>query len=77
MTLTEARELAAQYQSPGAIGRTFAAFASGRQVSYEDFIAECGITATEVGFDSHEDMRLLQTWAEETTDDVWTDDPDY
>lgn len=73
MNTSQARQLAAQYQSPGAIGRTFAAFASGRRVSYERFIAETEMAATEIGFDAHEDMAALRAYAEETADNVWTD----
>lgn len=73
MNTKQARQLAAQYQSSGVIGRTFAAFASGRRVSYERFMAETDMTATEVGFEAHEDMRTLRDWAGNTSDDVWTD----
>lgn len=71
MGTNEARNLASQYQSSGAIGKTFAAFASGRQVSYEDFIAECDMTATELGFESHDDMQALREFAWNTEDSVW------
>lgn len=67
----EARALAAEYQSPGPVGRTFAAFASGRKVSYEDFIAEIEMTASECGFDSHDDMVALLNYAGTTDDPVW------
>lgn len=70
-TTAEARKFASAYQSPGPVGKTFAAFASGRKVSYEDFIAECDMTATECGFDSHDDMAALRDWAGSTDDPVW------
>lgn len=72
-SLDWARALAAQYQSSGPVGSTFAAFASGRRVSYERFIAECDMTASEQGFDCYEDMRVLRQWAGETDADVWSD----
>lgn len=68
---TGARATAAQYQSSGPVGRTFAAFASGRRVSYEDFLTECEMTATEVGFEAYDDMRALRDYAYETDDEVW------
>lgn len=72
ITSTEqARAVAAQYQSSGTIGRVFAAFASGRKVSYEDFLAECDMTATEVGFESYPDMQALREYAWNTEDPVW------
>jgi hypothetical protein len=73
MTTNDARALAAQYQSSGTIGRTFAAFASGRPVSYERFISECDMTATELGFEAYDDMRALRDYAGDTVDSVWTD----
>lgn len=71
MSTAAARALAAEYQSPGPVGKTFAAFASGRLVSYEDFVAECDMTATEVGFDSHADMAALRHYAGTTGSAVW------
>lgn len=67
----DARVVAAQYQSSGWVGRTFAAFASGRKVSYEDFLAECDMTASECGFDAYDDMALLREYAGSTADPVW------
>jgi len=67
----DARLIAAQYQSSGYVGKTFASFASGCRVSYEAFLAECDMTASEVGFDSYDDMRLLRDYAVNTEDSVW------
>lgn len=71
MDTQQARTIAAQYQSPGAVGKTLAAFASGRKVSYEDFIADCDMTATELGFEAYEDMKALTEYAGNTEDNVW------
>lgn len=73
MTVTEARLLAAQYQSSGHIGRTFASFASGCQVSYERFMSECDMTGQEIGFDAYDDMAALREFAGATDAPIWTD----
>jgi hypothetical protein len=73
LTVSAARALAAQYQSPGPVGRTFAAFASGLSVSYEDFMAECDMTSQEVGFEAHDDMAALRTFAGNTDAPIWKD----
>lgn len=71
LSTAAARQLAAQYQSSGYIGKTFMAFASGVPVSYEDFLTECDMTVTEFGLECHDDMKLLREFAYDTDDPVW------
>lgn len=72
MNTRDARALAAQYQSPGAIGHVFASFASGRAVSYERFVSDVEMTRMEIGFECYADMGTLEIWAANTDDSsVW------
>ena len=66
----KARHIAREYQSPGAIGKVFAAFASGIPVTYSDFMAEIEATMRECGNDAIEDMRELREFAELNADDT-------
>lgn len=47
------------------------AFAAGRKVSYEDFVAQLDMLAAEYGFEANQDVRDLREWAGETEDPVW------
>ncbi|WP_301122995.1 hypothetical protein [Mycolicibacterium fortuitum] len=49
------------------------AFTSGRRVSYERFNAELDMLFSEAGFDAYDDLKTVQTYAENTSDPVWTD----
>ncbi|MFT7022421.1 MAG: hypothetical protein ACJA07_001505 [Rhodococcus sp. (in: high G+C Gram-positive bacteria)] len=49
MTLDEARKLAADYPETSGIGRDVAAFAAGSRVSYERFMSDLDMLATEHG----------------------------
>lgn len=68
----KARHIARAYQSPGAIGKVFAAFASGIPVTYSDFMAEIEATMRECGNDALEDMSELREFAELSAGDfIW------
>lgn len=73
MTLDEARKLAADYPETSGIGRDVAAFAAGNQVSYERFMSDLDMLATEYGFDSHSDIASLRQFAGDTDADIWRD----
>ena len=74
----KARHIARAYQSPGAIGKVFAAFASGIPVRQEDFDAEIEATLRECGDDAADDMQELREFSELNADDtVWKYDCEY
>ncbi len=69
MDTKQARELAAQYA--GDYVPDIRAFALGARVSYESFVAQLDIVASEYGFDSFDDVESLRDYAGETLDAVW------
>lgn len=73
MTLEEARKTAAAYPETSGIGGAVAAFAEGHRVSYERFMSDLDMLATEYGFDSHDDIAALRQFAGDTAADIWRD----
>jgi len=69
ISTTEARAIAAGYADGPC--PAIATFSRGVPVSYEDFVAQLEMLATEYGFEAHDDVRLLTEWAVETADPVW------
>lgn len=69
ITTAEARAIAAGYADGPCPAVT--AFARGERVSYEDFTAQVDMLASEYGFEAHDDVRALTTWAGDTADPVW------
>ena len=65
----DARAVAAAYADGPCPAIT--AFAAGAQVSYEDFMAQLNMIASEYGFEAHQDVEDLAAWAGETGDRVW------
>lgn len=65
----DARAVAATYADGPCPAIT--AFAAGAQVSYEDFMAQLDLIASEYGFEAHGDVKELAAWAGETEDRVW------
>jgi hypothetical protein len=69
LTTPEARKVAGQYP----VGPRIRAFAAGSLVSYEGFLNELDMVASEYSFEAFDDVRALRGWAESTEDPVWTD----
>lgn len=69
ISTNQARELAALYP----VGPRMRKFAQGSRVSYEGFLAELDMVASEYSFEAYEDVSVLREWAGDTEDPVWTD----
>jgi hypothetical protein len=69
LTTKDARTVAASYADGPCPAIT--AFAAGAQVSYEDFMAQLDMLASEYGFEAHDDVKELAEWAGNTEDRVW------
>ena len=69
ISTTDARAVAASYADGPCPAIT--AFAAGAQVSYEDFMSQLDMIASEYGFEAHDDVKELAEWAGSTEDRVW------
>lgn len=69
LSTKDARAVAAAYADGPCPAIT--AFAAGAQVSYEDFMSQLDMVASEYGFEAHDDVKALAEWAGETVDRVW------
>lgn len=69
LTTKDARAVAASYADGPCPAIT--AFAAGAQVSYEDFMSQLDMIASEYGFEAHDDVKELAEWAGSTEDRVW------
>lgn len=68
LSTADARILAGRY---ALMSDAFSAFSRGVPVSWERFRAHCDFVYSQVGFDALDDMRALESYANETDDDVW------
>lgn len=69
ISTADARTVAASYADGPC--PTITAFAAGAQVSYEDFMSQLDMLASEYGFEAHDDVKALAEWAGSTEDRVW------
>lgn len=63
VTDSTARTIASWWQSPGGIGRTLAALASGLPVDTTELLDDIHATRQESGYGTHTDLDCLATWA--------------
>lgn len=63
VTDSTARTIASWWQSPGRIGRTLAALASGLPVDAGELLDDIHATRQESGYGTHTDLDCLATWA--------------
>jgi hypothetical protein len=62
VTDSTARTIASWWQSPGTVGRTLAALASGLPVDTTELLDDIHATRQESGYGTHTDLDCLATW---------------